>query len=82
MLGKASASKVGVRCAGERSGLHIDQVYERSDVAVALADSTGTLTIRAANSTITVGSRELFVLRRTGTDWQITDYMFNRPGSS
>lgn len=24
----------------------------------------------------------LFVLRRTGTDWQITDYMFNRPGSS
>jgi uncharacterized protein (TIGR02246 family) len=61
--------------------LHIDQIREGSDVAVAL-HTTGTITILAANNTIPVGSRELFVLRRTGTYRQITDYMFNRPGSS
>lgn len=62
--------------------LHIDQIREGSDVAVARTHTTGTLTFLAANNTITMGSRELFVLRRTGTDWQINDYMFNRPGSS
>ncbi|MGH3184182.1 MAG: hypothetical protein ACRDOE_20065 [Streptosporangiaceae bacterium] len=29
------------------------------------------------NTTISLTSRELFVLRKTGSEWQIIDYMFN-----
>lgn len=62
--------------------LHVDRIRQGSDMAVALAHPTGTMTILAGNNPIAVVSRELFVLRRAGTDWQIADYMFNRPGSS
>jgi hypothetical protein len=31
------------------------------------------------NKTIPVFSRELFVLRKTGSDWRIADYMLNSP---
>jgi hypothetical protein len=32
---------------------------------------------RQPNKTIPVLGRELFVLRKTGSDWRIADYMFN-----
>ncbi len=60
--------------------VRIDRIREGSDVAVARTHTTGTLTFRAVNDTITTGSRELFVLRRSGADWLITEYMSNRPG--
>lgn len=62
--------------------LHIDEIREESDVAVARTHTTGTLTPVATNAAVPLGSRELFVLRRTGADWKITDYMFNRPEGS
>jgi ketosteroid isomerase-like protein len=62
--------------------LHVDQIREGSDMAVAQTHTTGTITILAANDTIQLVSRELFVLRRTGADWPITDDMFNRPAGA
>lgn len=31
------------------------------------------------DTTIELVSRELFVLRKTGSEWRIADYMFNHP---
>ncbi len=62
--------------------LHIDQVREGGELGAVLTHTTGTVTIMANRNTISVLSRELFVLRRSPSGWHITDYMFNRPGSS
>ena len=57
----------------------IDRVLEESNMATVQAHATGTITTLSTNSTITaLLHRELFCLRKTGTGWLITDYMFNR----
>ena len=43
------------------------------------AHTTGTLTMLKPNTTIELVSRELFVLRKTGSVWRIVDYMLNHP---
>jgi hypothetical protein len=48
-------------------------------MAAALTHTAGTLTILATNNTMHAPSRELFVLRKAGNGWRITEYMFNRP---
>ncbi|MEX2546980.1 MAG: nuclear transport factor 2 family protein [Chloroflexota bacterium] len=65
-----------------RREVHIDEIREGSEIATARTHTTGTLTFLAASNTVTIDSRELFVLRKTDGDWRITDYMFNRPASS
>jgi hypothetical protein len=48
-------------------------------VAIAQTHTTGTLNLLAPDTALELVSRELFVLRRTGSEWRIVDYMFNRP---
>lgn len=60
----------------------IDQIREGADMAAALTHTTGTLTVLASNTTMDLPSRELFVLRKFGNGWRITEYMFNRPGGA
>lgn len=57
--------------------LHIDRIIEAGDLATAQTHTTGTLTMLEPNTTIALISRELFVLRKTGSQWRIADYMFN-----
>jgi len=47
-------------------------------LAAVQTQTTGTVKLLASGSTISAVSRELFVLRRSGDGWRITDYMFNR----
>lgn len=60
--------------------LHIDRVRQDGNVAVAETHTTGTITV--GGNTIPLVSRELFILRRSGNGWEITDYMFNRPANA
>ena len=48
------------------------------DVAHATTSSAGTRTIRATGDVIPENNRELWVLARTGDDWKIARYMFNK----
>lgn len=59
--------------------VHFDQVREEGDHAVALTHTTDKITMLANNNVMQVAFRELFVLRKGGDGWRITDYMFNRP---
>jgi ketosteroid isomerase-like protein len=59
--------------------LHIDRILEEGDVAIAQTHTTGTLNLLAPDTALELVSREIFVLRRTGSEWRIVDYMFNRP---
>ena len=59
--------------------LHIDRVIEEGDLATAQTHTTGTLTMLEPDTTIELVSRELFVLRKTGSEWRIADYTFNHP---
>jgi uncharacterized protein (TIGR02246 family) len=61
--------------------LHIDRIHEGSGMAAAQTHTTGTITFLDENNATQVVSRELFVLRKSGSDWLITDYMFNSSGS-
>jgi uncharacterized protein (TIGR02246 family) len=60
--------------------LTIGSIREGAEMAAALTHTAGALTILATNNTIHAPSRELFVLRKSGDGWRITEYMFNRPG--
>ena len=57
----------------------IDRVTEVGELAIVEAHSTDTVTMLASNSKTLIEFRELFILRRAGNGWQITDYIFNRP---
>lgn len=57
----------------------IDRVTEVGGLAIVEAHSTDTVTMIASNSVSQIEFRELFILRRAGNGWQITDYIFNRP---
>lgn len=61
--------------------LHVDEVREEDDLAVARTHTTDTIKILASNSVVSAGYRELFNLRKTANGWRITDYIFNRPGN-
>lgn len=58
--------------------LHLDRIIEAGDLATAQTHTTGTQTRLETNTTISGLSRELWVLRKTGSGWRIVDYMFNR----
>jgi hypothetical protein len=58
--------------------LHVDRITEEGDLATAQTHTTGTLTMLETNTTIPGLSRELWVLRRTGSLWRVVDYMFNQ----
>lgn len=57
----------------------IDRVTEVGELTIVEAHSTDTVTMLASNSVTLIEFRELFILRRAGNGWQITDYIFNRP---
>lgn len=61
--------------------LQIDRIREDAETAVALTRTTGTFTLLDGDRTIAAVSRELFVLRKSGGEWRITEYMFNRVAS-
>ncbi len=48
------------------------------DVAYATTSSTGTRLIRATGDKIPENNRELWVMARSGDDWRIARYMFNK----
>jgi hypothetical protein len=80
-LGRASPAPVAELFKAVSFGreLHIDRVIEEGDLATAQTHTTGTLTMLEPDTTIELVSRELFVLRKTGSEWRIADYMFNHP---
>jgi uncharacterized protein (TIGR02246 family) len=59
--------------------LHVDEIREADDLASARTHTTGTITLLPSNDVLSVGGRELFVLRRADDGWRITDAMLNRP---
>ena len=56
----------------------IDEIVQHGDFAFARTLSRGEVTVMAAGLTLPEENRELFVLRRTGDDWRIARYMFNK----
>jgi ketosteroid isomerase-like protein len=58
--------------------LHVDRIIEEGNLATAQTHTTGTLTMLDTNITISGISRELWVLRKTGSQWGVVDYMFNQ----
>lgn len=58
---------------------HIDEVEERSGLAVVRSHTTGTITVLADASSVEAVSRELFVLRRDDGGWRFWQYMANQP---
>ena len=73
---KSMFQVIGLAC--ER--LDFDRVEEFGDTAVAETRTRETVTNRAENSSGTTEYRELFCLRREGSDWRILSYMFNLAG--
>jgi uncharacterized protein (TIGR02246 family) len=55
----------------------IEQTREDGYIAFVQTSSTGSFKILAANTTLPADHRELFVLRKTGSEWLIAYYMFN-----
>ena len=53
-----------------------DAVQVSGDTAVARTQTTGTTTVRASGAAVSGQNRELFVLRRAGEEWLISEYMF------
>ncbi len=56
----------------------IDEIVQHGDFAFARTLSRGEVTILAEGLTLPEENRELFVLKRTGDDWRIARYMFNK----
>lgn len=59
--------------------VQVDTDLRRHNLAYVQTHSTGTITMLATGVVVPVTSRELFVLRKIGTDWRVVAYMFNRP---
>jgi ketosteroid isomerase-like protein len=53
-----------------------DAVHVSGDSAVARTRTTGATTVRASGAAVPGRNRELFVLRRAGEEWLISEYMF------
>lgn len=58
--------------------LHVDDWSADGDLAVVRCHTTGSLTLKATDTTIDAVSRELFALKRVDGEWRIYCYMFNR----
>ena len=56
----------------------IDEIVQHGDFAFARTVSRGEVTILAEGVTLPEENRELFVLKKTGDDWKIARYMFNK----
>ncbi len=56
----------------------IDEIVQSGDFAFARTVSRGEVTILAEGVTPPEENRELFVLKKTGDDWKIARYMFNK----
>ena len=54
-----------------------DEITVNGDYAYAITNSKGTTLIRASGATIPVDNKELFVLYKKDTQWQISHYIFN-----
>ncbi len=59
----------------------VDEIVQSGDFAFARTLSSGEVTILAEGVTLPEENRELFVLKKTGNDWKIARYMFNKMGS-
>lgn len=62
--------------------LHVDHIRAGADLGAALTHTTGAIKILGNNKSMSILSRELFVLRRSAVGWRITDDMFNQPAVS
>ena len=56
----------------------IDEIVQSGDFAFARTLSRGEVTVLAEGVTLPEENRELFVLKKTGDDWKIARYMFNK----
>ncbi len=56
----------------------IDEIVQHGDFAFARTLSKGQVTVLAEGVTLPEENRELFVLKKTGDDWRIARYMFNK----
>ncbi len=56
----------------------IDEIFQYGDFAFARTLSRGEVTVLAEGVTLPEENRELFVLKKTGDDWKIARYMFNK----
>ena len=56
----------------------IDEIVQSGDFAFARTVSRGEVTVLAEGVTLPEENRELFVLKKTGDDWKIARYMFNK----
>ncbi len=56
----------------------IDEIVQHGDFAFARTLSRGEVTVLAEGVTLPEENRELFVLKKTGDDWKIARYMFNK----
>jgi len=56
---------------------HIDEIERHGDIAFVRTTSDGEIKLLEKNTTIKNNSRELFILKRTNSEWKIYRYMFN-----
>jgi ketosteroid isomerase-like protein len=57
---------------------YIDEIVVNGDFAFARTTSKGTTLIHATGQTVPEENRELFVLQKSGGEWKIARYMFNK----
>lgn len=57
---------------------YIDEIVVQGDFAFARTTSKGTTLIHANGQTVPEENRELFVLQKSGGEWKIARYMFNK----
>ena len=59
-----------------------NQIVINGDTAYATTTSTGTRFYRESKETVPEINRELWIFKKTATDWKINRYMFNIPPAS
>ncbi len=84
--GPTAAGKEQIRAAYEQTfgiikldiAFTIDEIVQHGDFAFARTLSMGEVTVLAEDLTLPEENRELFVLEKTGDEWKIARYMFNK----
>ncbi len=84
--GPTAAGKEQIRAAYEHVfgiikldiAFSINEIVQSGNFAFARTVSRGEVTVLAEGVTLPEENRELFVLKRTGDDWRIARYMFNK----
>ncbi|MFH5208801.1 YybH family protein [Antrihabitans sp. NCIMB 15449] len=59
----------------------VHEVVVDGDLAYATTGSKGLVTVLEPDVTAPEENREVFVLKRSGGDWKIARYMFNKPAA-